>query len=104
MDVAISLIYFILPISLKKICMSLEEFENTPDAKTKRYLLMRSITDYGMGALYICVGLFIFFAKRFHFQSDFTMSTAAKLFAVLAIVYGSWRIYRGFKKNYFTKE
>jgi hypothetical protein len=67
--------------------MSLEEFENTPDAKTKRYVLMRSITDYGMGLIYVFVGLFILLAKQFHFQSDFTMSTAAKLFAVLAIVY-----------------
>jgi len=64
---------------------------------------MRSITDFGMGFIYLGVGLFILFAKQFHFQSDFTMSIAAKLFAVLAIIYGSWRIYRGFKKNYFRE-
>ena len=32
--------------------MSLEEFENTPDKKTKRYIMMRSITDLGMGFIY----------------------------------------------------
>ena len=83
--------------------MSLEEFENTPDQKTKRYILMRSITDFGMGFIYLGVGLFILFARQFHFQSDFTMSIAAKLFAILAIIYGSWRIYRGLKKNYFKQ-
>ncbi|HEY8659227.1 MAG TPA: hypothetical protein VIL78_09325 [Hanamia sp.] len=83
--------------------MSLEEFENTPDPKTKRYILMRSITDLGMGFIYLGVGVFILFARQFHFYSDFTLSIPAKIFAVLAIVYGSWRIYRGIKKNYFKE-
>ena len=83
--------------------MSLEEFENTPDQKTKRYILMRSITDFGMGFIYLGVGIIILFAKQLHFYSDFTMSVPAKIFAVLAIVYGSWRIYRGIKKNYFKQ-
>ena len=83
--------------------MSLEEFENTPDQKTKRYILMRSITDFGMGVIYLGVGIIILFAKQLHFYSDFTMSVPAKIFAVLAIVYGSWRIYRGIKKNYFKQ-
>lgn len=83
--------------------MSLEEFENTPDKKTKRYILMRSITDYGMGFIYIVVGIIILFAKQVNFSSDFAQSVPAKIFAVLAIVYGSWRLYRGFKKNYLRE-
>lgn len=81
--------------------MSLEEFENTPDAKTRRYMLMRSILDYGMGLIYVAVGLIILFGRQFNFSSDFTQSTPARIFAVLAIVYGAWRIFRGIKKNYF---
>jgi len=81
--------------------MSLEEFERKPDPKTQRYILMRSITDFTMGALYLGIGLVILFAKEFNFQNDFAMSVPAKVFAVLAMVYGGWRIYRGFKKNYF---
>jgi len=83
--------------------MSLEEFENTPDQKTKRYIMMRSITDLGMGLIYLGVGVFILFAKQFNFNSDFTMSIPARIFAILAIVYGSWRVYRGFRKNYFKE-
>ncbi|MEO9020667.1 MAG: hypothetical protein ABI237_13610 [Ginsengibacter sp.] len=83
--------------------MSLEEFENTPDKKTKRYVLMRSITDFGMGIIYLGVGILILFAKQFKFSSDFAMGGLAKGFAVLVIIYGSWRLYRGFQKKYFRE-
>jgi hypothetical protein len=83
--------------------MSLEEFENTPDPKTKRYVLMKSITDLGMGFLYIGVGVIIFFARQFHLYNNFTDSVPAKIFAGLVIVYGAWRIYRGIKKDYFKE-
>ncbi|HEY5367528.1 MAG TPA: hypothetical protein VIJ75_00930 [Hanamia sp.] len=81
--------------------MSLEEFENTPDRKTKRYILMRSITDLGMGFIYVGVGVFILFSKQFHFSSDFTGSIPAKIVSVMVIIYGLWRLYRGFQKKYF---
>ena len=84
--------------------MSLEEFENVPDQKTKRYAMMRSISDYGMGLLYIAIGVIIFFARQFKFNSDFVMSIPAKIFAAVAIIYGVWRMYRGYKKNYFRKD
>ncbi len=83
--------------------MSLEEFENTPDKKTKRYIMMRSITDLGMGFIYVAVGIIILFAKQFNFQNDFTVSIPAKIFAALVIIYGSWRIYRGIKKKYLKE-
>lgn len=84
--------------------MSLEEFENTPDNKTRRYLLMRSITDLGMGFIYIAVGIIILFARQFHFESDFTASIPAKIFACLVIIYGSWRVFRGIKKKYLKND
>lgn len=83
--------------------MSLEEFENTPDAKTKRYILMKTIMDFGMGFIYLGVGILIFFSKEFHLYNNFTDGTPAKIFAVLVIIYGSWRIYRGIKKDYFKE-
>ena len=83
--------------------MSLEEFENTPDTKSKRYALMKSIMDLGMGFIYVGVGIVIFFPKEFHIYNNFTDSTLAKFFAALVIIYGSWRIYRGVKKNYFKE-
>jgi hypothetical protein len=83
--------------------MSLEEFENTPDKKTRRYILMRSITDLGMGIIYIGVGVIILFAKQLNLYSDFAGGTLAKIFAVVIIIYGGWRVFRGIKKNYFKE-
>ncbi|MEP6948244.1 MAG: hypothetical protein ABI863_03170 [Ginsengibacter sp.] len=83
--------------------MSLEEFENIPDPKTKRYVLMKSVTDFGMGFLYVGVGLLIFFAKQFHLYNSFTDGVPGKIFAGLVIIYGAWRIYRGIKKDYFRE-
>lgn len=80
--------------------MSLEEFENMPDKKTKRYILMRSVTDLGMGFIYVGVGIIILLAKQLNLESDFATSTPAKIFAVMAIIYGAWRVYRGIKKKY----
>ena len=88
---------------IKTKTMSLEEFENTPDKKDRRYMMMRSITDFGMGLIYVAIGMIIFFAKQLNFQNAFALSLPAKLFAGLAIIYGVWRIYRGYKKNYFRK-
>lgn len=83
--------------------MSLEEFENTKEPKNRRYRSMRSITDFSMGVIYIGLGVVILFAGQFDFQNDFIMTIPAKGFAVIVIIYGSWRIYRGFKKDYFKK-
>jgi hypothetical protein len=83
--------------------MSLEEFEDRPDPKTKRYIGMKSIMDIGMGIIYIGVGAFILFAKKFNFENEFVDSTIGKIFAGLVILYGLWRIYRGVKKDYFIE-
>ena len=83
--------------------MSLEEFEDKPDAKTKRYILMKSVMDFGMGFIYIGVGIIIFFSREFHLYNNFTESTPAKIFAVLVVIYGAWRIYRRIKKDYLRE-
>lgn len=83
--------------------MSLEEFEKPGESNTKRYITMRTITDIGMGILYIGIGIFILFARQFNFENDFVMTIPAKIFAVLVIIYGAWRVYRGIRKDYFKK-
>ncbi len=85
--------------------MSLEEFEENNDKRSSRYSLMKSITDFAMGFIYIAVGLIILLANRFHISNDMLQSFAAsvtgKIFAGIVILYGLWRIYRGIKKDYF---
>ena len=102
MAVANSIFFFILPaIVPKKSIMNQEDREEKVEPKVKRYILMRRISDFGMGTIYLAIGIVIMFAKQFNFISDFTLSLPAKFFAGVALIYGAWRIYRGIKKQYF---
>jgi ABC-type uncharacterized transport system permease subunit len=83
--------------------MSLEEFEENTDPKTKRYILMKSIMDLGMGLIYIAVGIMILFAKKIGLTNQFVESTMGKIFAGLIMLYGLWRLYRGVKKDYLNE-
>lgn len=80
--------------------MSLEEFEDNTDPKTKRYILMKSIMDLGMGLIYVGVGIMILFAKKLGLSNEFVESMPGKIFAGLVMLYGLWRVYRGIKKDY----
>ncbi len=72
-----------------------------PDRRTKGYILMRAIMDFGMGVLIFFLGLFFLFSKKLGF--DFNVDNFYRyFFAGLCIVYGGWRAYRGYKKNYFN--
>ena len=91
---------FIFPSLFQIIIMSLEEFEDNTDPKTKRYILMKSIMDLGMGLIYLGVGIVILFAKKIGLTNEFVESTVGRIFAALVMLYGLWRIYRGIKKDY----
>jgi hypothetical protein len=82
--------------------MALEEFEKEQlSEREKGYIRMRSIMDYGMGVLWMGMGIFLMFIKNFSLDlaSRFD-SPAIKIFAGVCIIYGLFRIYRGYKKNY----
>lgn len=78
----------------------LEEYEKR---KRRQVAGMRSILDYGMGVIILGAGLFFFFRDRFKlsFNESFPPNEIDKIFGVVCVIYGSWRIYRGYKKNYF---
>ncbi|HEV8079406.1 MAG TPA: hypothetical protein VGP43_01740 [Chitinophagaceae bacterium] len=80
--------------------MSPEEFEDNIDPQTKRYILRRSIMDIGMGLIYISIAFVILFANKLRLYNEFAQSMWGKVFAVLFILYGVWRVYRGIKKDY----
>lgn len=71
------------------------------DKRTRNYGVMRSLLDYTMGVLYIAAAAFLFFAERFGFEMENFDKTFRYLFGGLLAIYGFWRIYRGFKKDYF---
>ena len=77
-----------------------EEIKEEVDPKTRRYILMKSIMDIGMGILYAGVAIVILFANKFRLTSEFSDSVIGKFFAAMILLYGVWRIYRGIKKRY----
>ena len=85
--------------------MALEEFERRDEELSDRhkgYVRMRSMMDFGMGALWTAMGLFILFSK--HISYDWAQKFAdpsMKFLGAIFILYGLFRIYRGIKKDYF---
>jgi len=72
------------------------------DRKTRNYILRRSLLDYGMCIIILGFGVFFAFADRFGIE--FTIATGFRYaFVALCIIYGGFRIYRGYKKNYFSE-
>jgi len=71
------------------------------DKRTKSYSTTRSLLDYTMGLLYLGGGVFLIFAESFGFEMQSFDKTFRYIFGGLCILYGSWRIFRGFKKDYF---
>ncbi|MBS1947170.1 MAG: hypothetical protein JST47_05340 [Bacteroidetes bacterium] len=73
----------------------------SPDRRTKGYILMRAIMDYGMGVLIFFMGVFFLLSERIGFSFN-VANSYRYFFAGLCMLYGGFRIYRGYKKNYFN--
>ena len=83
--------------------MALEEFEDQPDERRKkRYILMHSIRDYGMGILWAAMGFFFVFPLKFGVQFVKYDAPVFKFCGVACFIYGAFRIYRGITKKYFN--
>lgn len=69
--------------------------------RDKGYRIRRSIMDYGMGAIIFCLGIFFLLSSQFGvvFNVD---NNFRYFFGGICIVYGLFRVYRGYKKNYFN--
>jgi hypothetical protein len=78
----------------------IEEYEKK---RKKQVSFMRSVFDYGIGAVILFFGVFLFFRDQFDiaFNERFKPDVWDKVAGVMFFAYGSWRIYRGYKKNYF---
>lgn len=78
----------------------IEEYEKK---RRKQVAFMKSLLDYGMGLILLLAGLFFSFRGKFQisFNERFPPDSLDKIFGVICIIYGSWRIYRGYQKKYF---
>ena len=72
------------------------------EKKKKDYSLRRAIMDYGMGVMIAGFGVFFAIAHKIGFE--FNIEPLFRyLFAGLCLLYGGFRIYRGYKKNYYNE-
>lgn len=80
-------------------------FEEYEKKKRKQIAGMKSLMDYGMGLLILLMGLFFLFRMQLGRisinESLGKPDMLEKIFGSFCLLYGAWRIYRGYKKNYF---
>jgi hypothetical protein len=78
----------------------MEEYERK---RRKQVAAMRSILDYGIGTLIMAAGVFLFIRNRLDlsFNEKFPPNDSDKIIGVVFVIYGLWRVYRGYRKNYF---
>jgi hypothetical protein len=78
-------------------------FEDQREQSRRAYSFSRSLLDYVVGA--IVIGFGVIFLKPDHFgikqiQLADNDKLLIPLFGGVCIIYGIWRLYRGYKKNY----
>lgn len=72
------------------------------EKRRKGYVLMRSVMDFGMGL--IILGFGVFFLASPYIGVGFTVEPFFRyFFGVMCLIYGGWRMYRGYKKEYYTE-
>lgn len=72
------------------------------DNKKRAYTGRRSVLDYGMGLIIAGFGVFFAIAPFIGFTLDLE-PLFRYMFAGLCLLYGTFRFYRGYKKNYFNE-
>jgi hypothetical protein len=76
--------------------------EDYQEQQRKRITRMRSTMDFTMGALLLLIGLYFLTYQKLGiniFRKN--PSDIDYLIGGLFVLYGIWRIYRGYKKDYF---
>lgn len=79
-----------------------DEASRREEKKMRAYATRRAIMDIGMGLIYLGVGVFFAFSAQLGMEIVFP-SPFSYIFGGICIVYGGFRIYRGFRKNYFKE-
>jgi hypothetical protein len=77
--------------------MMTNEYE---DKRRKRNLFLHSIYNYAMGALWLSLGIVSLFSKKLGIDLKIDNQALLTIFGVACIMYGLFRIWRGFKKHY----
>lgn len=77
----------------------LEEYQEEQRRKASR---VRSVMDFTMGVILIVAGLYFLLYRQLGVNLfNREPSDIDYLLGALFVLYGSWRIYRGYKKDYY---
>jgi hypothetical protein len=76
--------------------------EEYQDEHRKKAAQMRSVMDFTMGGLLVIFGIYFLVYSRLGINFFNRKPSAIDYFlGALFLIYGIWRIYRGYKKNYY---
>ncbi|RYF86916.1 MAG: hypothetical protein EON98_02180 [Chitinophagaceae bacterium] len=78
----------------------IEDFQDKQRAQRTR---ARSVLDYIMGFVFSLIGLYFLFYRQLGLKMIMNREPSNMDYVLggLFVLYGCWRIYRGYKKNYF---
>lgn len=68
------------------------------EKRKKQSLVLRSIYDYVMGVLWLGIGVVFLWSEKFGLNLDLD-PTLTIIFGISCLLYGSFRIYRGYQKK-----
>jgi hypothetical protein len=69
--------------------------------RSKVDILMRAIMDSGRGLVIFGMGIFFLISQKL--GVDLAIDNLYRyMFSGLCLLYGGWRIYRGYRKNYYS--
>jgi hypothetical protein len=71
---------------------------NYEENRRKTNAMFRSIYDYVMGVLWLSLGIVFLFHEKIGINVDFD-PVLEVIFGVAALLYGAFRLYRGYKKK-----
>ena len=78
----------------------IEDFQEKQRQQSTR---VRSFMDYAMGIVFFIIGLYLLIYRELGIKMILNREPSNMDYIIggLFMLYGSWRIYRGYKKNYY---
>ncbi len=75
-----------------------QEYEKQKQAHRSQ---LKKVREFSMGGLFFLTGLFFLLRSQFEleFNLRFPPDQTDRIFGVVCLLYGGWRLYRGFRSN-----
>jgi hypothetical protein len=81
-------------------CILMKKINSEPSIYRRPRYNIRAIFDWVMGIIYLGVGLVLTFAPWLGIRIHFPPPDVARIFGTACMIYGGFRIYRGYKTRH----